>query len=126
MEKGKYRQIQGRYPQLIQDSVPVVVAFTKLTWSSWLKVEILRTVKMREPKHTHDSRESCRSLFGKDPGDVQADIVRVIIIGTSIEYVTCLQVLISFIYWSPKSGEAVNMSTSESPSKANSDGIKIL
>lgn len=29
MGRGKYLRIQGRYPQLIQNSVPVVVTFTK-------------------------------------------------------------------------------------------------
>ena len=76
MRGGKHLQIQRPCPQLIQDSVPVVVAFTKF--------DVVILIKGEGPQDHENARanacaqyeESCRSLFGRDPGDVPAEIVQ--------------------------------------------------
>ena len=76
MRRGEHLQIQGPHPQLIQDSVPVVVAFTKF--------DVVILIEGKNPQDHEKARanayarceESCRSLFRKDPGDVPAEIVQ--------------------------------------------------
>jgi len=76
MRGGKHLQIQGPYPQLIQDSVPVVVAFTKF--------DVVILIEGKNPQDHEKARanayarceESCRSLFGRNLGEVPAEIVQ--------------------------------------------------
>ena len=50
MGGGKYLRIQGRYPQLIQNSVPVVVTFTKFD-----VVILIEGTNLLRPSHSFSS-----------------------------------------------------------------------
>ena len=76
MGRGKHLQIQGPYPQLIQDSVPVVVAFTKFDVVILIEGRNSQDHENARAKADARYKASCRSLFGKDPGAVPAEIVQ--------------------------------------------------
>ena len=76
MRRGKHLQLQGPCPRLIQDSVPVVVAFTKFDVVILIEGRNSQDHETARAKAYARCKESCRSLFRKDPGDVPAEIVQ--------------------------------------------------
>ena len=76
MGRGKYFKIQGPYPQLMQDSVPVVVAFTKFDVVILIEGRNSQDHENARAKAYARYKASCRSLFRRDPGDVPAEIVQ--------------------------------------------------
>ena len=70
MRRGKCVLIQDSYTQLIQGSVPVVVAFTKFDQA----VEMEAGSSARSSARARVD-QSCRSLFRREPRDVPAEVV---------------------------------------------------
>ena len=79
MRRGKRIQIQGLYIQLIQNLVPVIVAFTK----SDLVFPQISGSESGNSQYQDlamsgayaQCEELCRPLFHRDPGDVPAELV---------------------------------------------------
>ena len=69
-------QIQSLYTQLIRNSVPVVVAFTKFDVVILIEGRIPQDHGRARTKAYTRYEESCRSLFGKGPKEVPAEIVQ--------------------------------------------------
>jgi len=94
MKRGKRIQIQGVYTRLMRGSVPIVVAFTKF--------DVIILIEGRNSQDHEHARakacarfdDSCRSLFGRGPKDIPAEIVQ----GS----------LLSFLEWLLTSPFAVN------------------
>ena len=94
MRRGKHLQLQGRYSQLIQYSVPVLVAFTKFDVVILIEGRNSQDHETARAKAYARYKQSCRSLFRKDPGDVPAEIVQgsfVSFLWTCFDEFICLQ-----------------------------------
>ena len=70
MRRGKRIFIQDVYRQLIRDTVPTVVAFTKFDQA----VALEGGSAGRTSAHTR-AEQSCRSVFRKEPRDVPVEMV---------------------------------------------------
>jgi hypothetical protein len=70
MRRGKHASIQDLNIQLIRDSVPTIVAFTKFDQA----VALEGGSSARSGARTR-FEQSCRSLFRREPRDVPAEMV---------------------------------------------------
>lgn len=95
MRRGKHLQMQGPYPQLIQNSVPVVVACTKFDVIILIEGRNSRDHESARAKAYARYKQSYLSLFGRDFVDIPAKVVQGSLISSvwllSFDKFVCLQ-----------------------------------